>query len=187
MVRAEAERDISFDHGPDGSVTEDHFFSMIAFKKGYSFDFIDGEMQEKSPFTISDLINQRKRWTQGSILVANSPEIPLKNKLVFLMGVYSAFLAPLDIFGIGFWKFYPLLGNRLVGLDILAGFTEATCLYTLIFGIAESYSLKEINTGQFLLGIIGNFCLVPLSGVIVLISGLRAILEDKNNFFIVKK
>jgi egghead protein (zeste-white 4 protein) len=63
-MQAGAERKISFDNGPDGSVAEDCFFGMKAYAQGYSFNFIEGEMWEKSPFTMWDFLQQRKRWMQ---------------------------------------------------------------------------------------------------------------------------
>lgn len=74
-----AERRVTFDHGPDGSVAEDNYFGMIALKEGYSFDFIEGEMWEKSPFSIYDFLQQRKRWLQGILLVVHSPHIPVSS------------------------------------------------------------------------------------------------------------
>ncbi|KAK2706994.1 hypothetical protein QYM36_014874 [Artemia franciscana] len=59
-----AEKLVSFNHGPDGSIAEDCFFSIVAASKGYSFDFIEGEMWEQSPFTVKDFLEQRKRWLQ---------------------------------------------------------------------------------------------------------------------------
>lgn len=41
-VEVGAERNVSFDHGPEGSIAEDCYFSMVAMKQGYSFDFIEG-------------------------------------------------------------------------------------------------------------------------------------------------
>jgi egghead protein (zeste-white 4 protein) len=51
-----AERDVSFEHGPRGSVVEDAYFGLVAASKGYSFGFIEGDMWEKSPFTIKDFL-----------------------------------------------------------------------------------------------------------------------------------
>lgn len=42
VTRYKAEKDVTFDHGLDGSVAEDCYFSMIAYKKGYTFDFVEG-------------------------------------------------------------------------------------------------------------------------------------------------
>ena len=73
-----AERDVTFDHGPSSSVAEDAYFGLVAASKGYSFGFIEGDMWEKSPFTMKDFLHQRKRWFQGLLLVVHSPGIPLR-------------------------------------------------------------------------------------------------------------
>ncbi|KZC12770.1 Beta-1,4-mannosyltransferase egh [Dufourea novaeangliae] len=65
-----AERQVSFNNGLDGSVAEDCFFAMKAFTQGYTFNFVDGEMWEKSPFTLWDFVQQRKRWLQAAYLLA---------------------------------------------------------------------------------------------------------------------
>jgi hypothetical protein len=44
-----AERKVTFDHGKDGSIAEDCYFSMIAFRDGYSFDFIEGKGARPGP------------------------------------------------------------------------------------------------------------------------------------------
>ncbi|MCL4127227.1 UNVERIFIED_CONTAM: hypothetical protein GTU68_043156, partial [Idotea baltica] len=86
VTQVGAEKQISFDHGPDGSVAEDNYFGMVALREGCSFDFIDGEMWEKSPFTISDFMQQRKRWLQGILLVVHSPSIPVSGWVCWRRG-----------------------------------------------------------------------------------------------------
>ncbi len=80
-----AEKDISLYHGIRGSIAEDCYFALTAFAKGYSFDFVEGEMYEKSPFMARDFIRQRKRWVQGIYLVVHPPEIPRKYKFLELV------------------------------------------------------------------------------------------------------
>lgn len=41
-MKVAAEKVVSYDHGPEGSIAEDCYFSMIAMKHGYTFDFIEG-------------------------------------------------------------------------------------------------------------------------------------------------
>ncbi|XP_074592912.1 beta-1,4-mannosyltransferase egh-like [Brevipalpus obovatus] len=187
VIKSKVEHDVSFDHGPDGSVAEDTFFAMIAFKKGYSFDFIEGEMHEKSPFTLTDLLRQRKRWTQGAILVAHSLEIPLKNKFLFGMTLYSQLLAPLAGSGVVLSTLYPLLNNRLIGLNVLSAFIGGTVIYALFFGWLKSYDLKDINMWQFLLGVIGILCLLPLNFIIGIVHVPQSVFGEKHNFHIVQK
>ncbi|KAF7639507.1 Glyco_trans_2-like domain-containing protein [Meloidogyne graminicola] len=91
-LKAGAEKKVSFDHGLEGSIAEDCFFSMVAFRDGYSFDFIEGEMHEKSPFTFWDFLQQRRRWLQGIFLTVHSKYIPLRCKILlassFMLGLH---------------------------------------------------------------------------------------------------
>ncbi|GMS85518.1 hypothetical protein PENTCL1PPCAC_7693, partial [Pristionchus entomophagus] len=64
VTRLNAETKISWDHGKEGSICEDAYFGILAMQAGYSFNFIEGEMLEKSPFTTKDLVHQRKRWLE---------------------------------------------------------------------------------------------------------------------------
>uniref|UniRef100_A0A1I7WZ14 Glyco_trans_2-like domain-containing protein n=1 Tax=Heterorhabditis bacteriophora TaxID=37862 RepID=A0A1I7WZ14_HETBA len=43
VTQVSAERKVSYDHGLEGSIAEDCFFSMVAMKHGYTFDFIEGK------------------------------------------------------------------------------------------------------------------------------------------------
>ena len=87
FFQAGAERKISFDWGLAGSKAEDCFFGMVALDRGYTFDFIEGEMHEKSPFTFADFIKQRKRWIQGFYLVCTSEQIPIRSKFLLTMSL----------------------------------------------------------------------------------------------------
>lgn len=83
------EKSVSFDHGLEGSITEDTFFVVKACNKGYSFDWIDGEILEQSPFTFMDFLRQRKRWQQGAYYVAISKN--LKRDLSGICYMYTCF------------------------------------------------------------------------------------------------
>ncbi|XP_055325821.1 beta-1,4-mannosyltransferase egh-like, partial [Sitodiplosis mosellana] len=89
VTQYQAEKQVSFDNGIDGSVAEDCFFAMRAFRQGFTFDFIEGEMHEKSPFTLLDYVQQRKRWLVGILLVVHSRMIPLKYKLLLGCSIYA--------------------------------------------------------------------------------------------------
>ena len=62
--------------------------NCFLFLRGYKFDFIEGEMWEKSPFTFKDFFQQRKRWMQGIYMVVASQRIPIQSK--FLLGMSLA-------------------------------------------------------------------------------------------------
>ncbi|PAV60452.1 hypothetical protein WR25_10584 [Diploscapter pachys] len=89
VTQVAAERSVSYDHGLEGSIAEDCFFSMVAMKHGFTFDFIEGEMHEKSPFTMWDFLQQRKRWLQGILLTVHSRQIALSHKLWLALSLYA--------------------------------------------------------------------------------------------------
>ena len=95
VVKFAVERKITFDHGPSGSISEDCAFALMAYKEGYTFDYIDGEMWERSPYTIGDFIQQRKRWIQGLLLITYKREVPINVKWLLAISVHSWALAPI--------------------------------------------------------------------------------------------
>ena len=100
VCRAGCEFDVTFDNGRAGSIAEDTYFAMLAMSKNKKFGWIEGtsdtsnecrnnaflcivtgEMWEKSPFTLSDFIKQRKRWLQGIVLVVHDSRLPIRVRL----------------------------------------------------------------------------------------------------------
>lgn len=56
MLNVGVERNVFFDFGIYGSIVEDCFFGLKVWKKGYLFDFIEGEMWEWSFFLLIDYV-----------------------------------------------------------------------------------------------------------------------------------
>ncbi len=94
VAKASAEQAVGFDHGLQGSITEDLFFGLIAASKGFTFDFIEGEMEERAAFTVADFVRQRRRWVQGILLTICSQKIPWKYKTLLTISVAAWFLQP---------------------------------------------------------------------------------------------
>jgi egghead protein (zeste-white 4 protein) len=95
VTKFEAERKVTWDFGPAGSVAEDAWFGLRAIDLGYSIDFIEGDMLERSPFTLYDFIKQRQRWMQGLFMVAFLSPIRIKTKLFLIISVSSWLVSPL--------------------------------------------------------------------------------------------
>ena len=100
-----------------------------------------GEMHEKSPFTFSDFLQQRKRWLQGIYLTVQSKQIPIRYKFfpgteLLRMG-HNAADNYADL--LVSHSFHCLNG---VYLDALVGFVAAVNLYMYIFGVVKSFSHK---------------------------------------------
>lgn len=185
VTKYEAEKDVSFDHGPDGSIAEDCYFSMIAFKKGYSFNFIQGEMWEKSPFSIQDLLRQRKRWIQGIWLVVHSSKVPIVNKFFLAMSLYAWSTLPLTTLGyVLIWKFptpTPLW------ISAIGTFCFAVSFYMYIFGVLKSFDLKNTGISMLFVYLIGAVLTLTLNVVIENVAVIWGLISPKHNFYIVQK
>ena len=105
---------VSFDNGEEGSIAEDCFFAMLAMdtmndggddqaskapagqkRQRHSFDFIEGEMLEKSPFWFYEFFKQRERWMKGITMVVLSSRISWRTKgLLVRIQYYNICLEP---------------------------------------------------------------------------------------------
>jgi len=182
-----AEKDVSYDHGLDGSVAEDCYFSMIAYNKGYTFDFIEGEMWEKSPFTIRDFLQQRKRWLQGMFLVVHSPLIPLANKIFLALSLYAWMTIPLTTSNMVFAYLLPLPTDSYTLLNLLVAFAGGVTFYNYIFGALKSFSMKRLGIRRFVLCVIGSLFTIPFNIVIENIAVIWGLIGHKHRFYVVQK
>lgn len=176
---------MSFDNGPDGSVAEDCFFAMKAFYQGYSFNFIEGEMWEKSPFTLWDFMQQRKRWLQGILLVVHSKELPRLYKVFLTLSCYSWVTMPLSSSNIVLAKLCPIPCPHAV--DLICGFIGAVNIYMYIFGVMKSFSINRFGPFKFVLFIAGALATIPLNIVIENIAVIWGVLGKKHKFYVVNK
>uniref|UniRef100_A0A2M4BNA4 Putative beta-14-mannosyltransferase egh n=1 Tax=Anopheles marajoara TaxID=58244 RepID=A0A2M4BNA4_9DIPT len=185
VTQLHAERTVSFDNGIDGSVAEDCFFAMRAFAEGYTFDFIEGEMYEKSPFTLVDFLQQRKRWLQGILLVVRSPLIPLRNKLLLGISLCSWITMPLSTSNMVFAALYPIPCPNLI--DFVCGFIAGFNIYMYVFGVIKSFSLYRSGVVKFLACVIGALCTIPINVVIENVAVIWGLIGKKNKFYVVQK
>jgi egghead protein (zeste-white 4 protein) len=82
LVRNDVEKEVSFDLGPEGSVTEDAFWGLQQMQNGRRLRFVDGFMVEQAPQTAGDLVKQRRRWFNGLWMVAFKAPVKLRWRLL---------------------------------------------------------------------------------------------------------
>lgn len=176
---------MSFDNGLDGSVAEDCFFGMRAFSQGYTFDFIEGEMWEKSPFTLFDYVQQRKRWFVGILLVVHSKMIPLKYKLLLMSSIYAWATMPLAAVNMILSVRYPLPQSQLA--DIIFTFMFAICNYMYIFGVLKSFSVYRFGYVRLVFYTIAVVCIIPVNILVEFIAVFWGLVGKKYKFHVVEK
>lgn len=158
---------------------------MMAYSKGYSFNFIEGEMYEKSPFTLLDFLQQRKRWLQGILLVVHSKVIPWQHKLFLSISVYSWVTLPLSTSNVILAAIYPIPCPYL--MDFFIAFIGAVNIYMYVFGVIKSFSLYRFGYSRFIICAVGALCTIPINVVIENIAVIWGLIGKKHKFYVVQK
>ncbi|KAK3603475.1 hypothetical protein CHS0354_030316 [Potamilus streckersoni] len=186
IVKESVEKKIGFDFGPRGSIAEDVFFALTAWKLGYKFNFVEGEMWEKSPFSLGDYIKQRKRWFVGHMYTLLSSEIPLKCKICMI----PTDLGWLLLFGniLNFPTSFALPIPMPLILNVTAGSMGGLVLFLFIFGSIKSISIRKYGLFRKLLLILWTVICIPLAACLDAAASLYGVFtRNSGGFHIVKK
>lgn len=142
-------------------------------------------MYEKSPFTLLDFLQQRKRWVQGILLVVHSKVIPFKHKLLLAISVYSWVTMPLSTSNIIFAAMYPIPCPNL--MDFICAFIAAINIYMYVFGVIKSFSLHRFSYFRCLACVVGAVCTIPVNIIIENVAVVWGLLGKKHKFYVVQK
>lgn len=167
MTRADVENELGWDYGQN-TLTEDSIYAARILRlKPQSMGVMKGFAYEQPPFTISDLLKQRRRWILGASEVLKRNDVRRRDKLPILGGLvfwYSA-LPALLAFIIGLLRLnvglFPGVGCLLgvLGYSILDVYKTGYDLNRPY--IANSSIFARIKlTGNCLLGLTLD-CLAP--------------------------
>jgi egghead protein (zeste-white 4 protein) len=186
LVPAGIEHKIGFDLGGNGSITEDAYFALKASELGYKFGWVEGFIREQSPFTIKDLIKQRRRWLCGLSLLASDKSIALKRRFNLMMSLFLWKISWLAVyvtiinFIIGGSYFPKIL---IISSAILTGGYFAAYMVGVYRNLLDvNFSIiKKINL-YFL-----TCLLVPVSALIEGLAVMYALARPVRIFDVVKK
>lgn len=143
-------------------------------------------MYEKSPFTLLDFLQQRKRWLQGILLVVHSKIIPFKHQLLLGVSDYSWITMPLSTSNMTFVALYPIPCPNL--MDFICASIAAVNICMHVFGVIKSFSLSRFGFVKFFACILGAICTIPINIVIENIAVIWGLVGKKNiNFMLYKK
>ncbi|XP_005095315.1 beta-1,4-mannosyltransferase egh [Aplysia californica] len=188
VADAEAEKDISFDHGPEASIAEDCFFACKAFSKGYSFGIVEGEMLEKSTFTLYDFIHQRHRWMHGILLTALSKKIPLRYKVGPVLMSLAGCTMPFNMLLFPISMIWPMPPSPV--MYHIYTFVVGIIIYLFVLGTLQTFSIKQHGLIKCCLLVIATVLCGIIASVLENISSLRVYWIPKsstNGFYVVNK
>jgi egghead protein (zeste-white 4 protein) len=87
LVRNDVEKEVGFDLGPSGSVTEDAWWSLVEMANGRRSRWVDGYCLEQSTQSILDFVKQRRRWFMGLCLVCMRAPAHLRHRIALVTSV----------------------------------------------------------------------------------------------------
>jgi egghead protein (zeste-white 4 protein) len=186
VVRNDLEKSIGFDFGPDGSITEDAFWALLAMERGYRSRWVDGYMEEQSTQSIGDFVRQRRRWYQG--LAKVSLKAPVRSHWRMSIGINTFLwtLAPFSsLYTIGH-LFYGFLHPG--WLIFLANYSFAA--FSTLYLIGLKANLDEYGiTGFFsrFRWLCLQVVLLPFFNFIEGIGVMAAVFRPAVGFHVVKK
>jgi len=150
--RASLERKVTYDFGKDGSFTEDAYFAFGALNQGFKFAFIDGYMEEKSPFGFMDFIKQRRRWMNGLALLSQSHEFPLRIRWMLrtFMVAWNLMPTSLPTYIVGLYVLVFVQGAQFpFGIALINGISLGTLVWAYIFGATYNFSPKTMGWPKY--------------------------------------
>eukprot|EP00923_Selenidium_pygospionis_P046041 GHVN01079460.1.p1 GENE.GHVN01079460.1~~GHVN01079460.1.p1 ORF type:complete len:536 (-),score=15.23 GHVN01079460.1:203-1810(-) len=191
VVNAGIERQVTFDFGPAGSITEDAVFALAAMQRGVKFGFIDGVMLEKSPFTFMDFLKQRRRWLQGLWLIVCMKWLHVKNKFLLAISVFAWSIAPLGSLA---FLVIPLV-VRFIGpsstplvLKLIRTLLSGTVSWVYIWGSLMNFSWSS-QRWMYPVYVILTTVTIPLCWMLETLSVAYALLtfRKSSDFYVVQK
>ncbi|KAK3609716.1 hypothetical protein CHS0354_011407 [Potamilus streckersoni] len=187
VLKQGVEKEVGLDLGPHGSIAEDIYFALLAWNRGFKFDFVLGEMHEKSPFTCMDFIRQRRRWFVGQMFTVLSKEIPISCKIGLLISLACNILMPLSTSIIFIKLYYPF--SRPVITNILMGFIVGVIAFMYLFGSAKSIGPRSWNFFKY----IAVYCftltvVIPVAACMESFATIWGLFSlNSTQFYVIKK
>jgi egghead protein (zeste-white 4 protein) len=192
LIPAEVEARVGWDLGASGSITEDAAFALYAMQLKVPFDWVEGFVQEQSPFSIRDIIQQRRRWLTGLNCVATNTQFSwqLRLPLALLVVLWKlSWLATVVVFIVilsamcGWWSALPR------PLMIVSAAVTGTIGATYMMGAYRNVLHSNLSWWRGVSLIVAVYalwlCLIPaiVEGLAVLV----ALLNPARSFHVVDK
>lgn len=186
VVRNDIEKSIGFDFGPEGSITEDAFWALVAMERGYRCRWVDGYIEEQSTQSVMDFVKQRRRWFQGLIKVALHAPVKWLWRLSLGINVILWALAPFSLMYTTLHLFFGFLTNPWIHFLANLSFIFFIVLY--LIGLKANLDEYRIRSFWRRLGwTFAQIILVPIFSFMEAAGVLMALLSPVSGFHVVKK
>lgn len=186
VVRNDIERSIGFDVGPEGSITEDAFWALLAMERGYRCVWVDGYLEEQSTQSVKDFVKQRRRWFQGLVKVSLYTPVSWRWRLPIGYNTLVTAVTPFAMIYTVTHLFYGFSSEPWI--IALANVSFATYLVVYLAGLTANLDEHGITHPFKRAGwSLAQVLLLPAFNFIEGLGVLAAIFRPRPGFYVVKK
>ncbi len=186
VVHSLVEKRIGFDLGGRGSITEDAYFALKCSQRGVKFDWINGSIREQSPFTIGDLLKQRRRWMNGLQLLIMDKTVSLKQRFPLGLALILSQIAWLGLM-VTIYNFFSGGSHIPFVLAYIAELMAGSIVSVYLVGAYRNVASADIPVWHKVLIWIYSGLLVPVSCLIEAVAIIYAVTRPVQDFQIVAK
>jgi egghead protein (zeste-white 4 protein) len=186
VVRSSVAKEVGFDVGPEGSITEDAFWALMQMQKGRRARWCDGYLEEQSTQSVADFVKQRRRWFLGLALVSLRAPVGWRWRWPLALNTAIWALAPL---GFTYTVVHLFYGTDVPGpVRALANIAYATFAVLYLMGLQANLDEHGIRRLPARLGwYAALIVLLPVFSVMEAAGVIYAVLRPEAGFHVVKK
>lgn len=179
LIKNQIEKDVGFNFAPELCITEDASFAFNAYDKKYKFAYVEGMIEEISPSTFNDFIEQRARWMRGLWLLVLYHPCNMFRRVMIAFGMLTWSLIILNV--VALISFFVLHDYLLpTSIAVLNGLIFASYLF--------SYGYGSLVGGYGFLSIV-SIILTPIFLIMETVAAVYAIctIKHHHNFHVIYK
>ena len=186
VARNSVAKEIGFDFGPEGSITEDSFWALSAMERGYRSRWVDGFVEEQSTRSIMDFLRQRRRWFLGLILVVRRAPVNWRWRVLLC--------ASLIVWGVAWTGILYTYAQLFVGVEApeptrwLGNFSFAVYVVLYVVGLRVNLDAQDRRKGIHRVGwYLAQVALMPVFALMEAAGILYALARPDFGFHVVSK
>jgi beta-1,4-mannosyltransferase len=185
VTRNDVEKEVGFDFGPIGSITEDAFWAVMQAQLGRKCRWVEGYMEEQSTKSALDFMKQRRRWFQGLVKVSLHAPVKLRHRMGILVNTAMWALAPISVAYTIAHLFLP--GYVEPWIRILANLSLSSFATLYVVGLAINLAQRNTAWRYRIPLMTAQVALLPLFTALEGISVSFGLISRDHGFFVVKK
>jgi egghead protein (zeste-white 4 protein) len=186
LVRNSVEREVGFDFGPEGSITEDSFWALRQMQQGRQCRWVDGYLAEQTPRSLLDFVRQRRRWFVGLVKVSLDAPVAFRWRLGLAV---STAVWSVSWLGIIYLYVNLFTGYRVpVAVHAAGNFAFAVYIMTYVLGLKLNLdNLPPVGRVRAAGLYAAQVLLIPVFALFEALGVIYALVRPEFGFHVIRK